>query len=129
MRYCYTAIITEENDGKFLVRFPDLDGCVTSGKTIDNAMDMAEDALAGWLCVAEDNGLKIPSPTALKDMSVQKGEYPYLARVDTLKYRQATDTKAVRRNVSLPMWLSKIVEQRKINCSKVLQDALISMIR
>lgn len=128
MRYCYTAIITED-EGKYHVRFPDLDGCITSGKDLYDAMDMAEDALACWLCVAEDTGKKIPSPTALESLSIGKGDYPCLVKADTMKYRQATDTKAVRKNVSLPMWLAKIVEQRKINCSKVLQDALMSQIQ
>ena len=35
-----------------------------------------------------------------------------------------TDTKAVRKNVSLPAWMSKLADKRGINCSKVLQEAL-----
>lgn len=45
-------------------------------------------------------------------------------RIDTLKYRMETDTHAVRKNVSLPAWMATLADQRGVNCSQVLQDAL-----
>lgn len=47
-----------------------------------------------------------------------------LVDVDTLKYREETDTRAVRKNVSMPAWLLNMADARGINCSQVLQDAL-----
>lgn len=56
----YYAIFDKEEDG-FLVTFPDLKGCNTFGETMENAIEMAEDALAGWLESAQPQFIKEPS--------------------------------------------------------------------
>ena len=43
------------------VTFPDLEGCVTFGADWEEALDNAEDVLAGWLAHAEDKFIKAPS--------------------------------------------------------------------
>ena len=50
-------------------------------------------------------------------------------QADSIKYRSMTDTKAVRKNVSLPAWMAKLADKRGINCSEVLQDALESILQ
>ncbi len=50
-----------------------------------------------------------------------------IIRVDTLAYRAATDTGAVRKNVSLPAWMAALAEKRGVNCSQVLQDGLMQL--
>ena len=35
------------------------------------------------------------------------------------------DTRSVRKNVSLPAWMSIMADKRHINCSQVLQDGLL----
>lgn len=35
-----------------------------------------------------------------------------------------SDTRAVRKNVSLPAWMATMAERRGVNCSQILQDAL-----
>ncbi len=48
--YEYTAVFTQDlQDGGFVVTFPALPGCVTQGDTLDEAREMAEDALATYL--------------------------------------------------------------------------------
>lgn len=37
MRYTYTAVITQE-DGKYYVRVPDIAGCVTVGRSVEDAV-------------------------------------------------------------------------------------------
>ena len=59
MRYTFTAVITPE-DGKCYVRVPDITGCVTTGKDIEDAVAQITDALSGCLVVWEDQGLPIP---------------------------------------------------------------------
>ena len=54
MKYTYTAVISpDEKTGKYFCRVPDLPGCITSGKTLDEAIDMAAakatDSVAGKL--------------------------------------------------------------------------------
>lgn len=47
-----------------------------------------------------------------------------MIRVDTIAYRALTDTRAVRKNVSLPAWMVNLADRQGINCSQLLQDAL-----
>jgi predicted RNase H-like HicB family nuclease len=42
----YIALIHKDADSDFGMSFPDLPGCVTAGATLDEARDMAEEALA-----------------------------------------------------------------------------------
>lgn len=127
MKYTYTAVFTEE-DGKVYARVPDLSGCITTGENLSDAIDQMSDAMSAWLCVAEDEGLPIPQPTPQAKFSCKNGEELSLINADTLKYRAVTDTKSVRKNVSLPLWLSNIADKRHFNCSQILQDALMARI-
>lgn len=124
MRYTYTAVITP-GDGKFYARVPDITGCATTGKGIEDAVAQITDALSGCLVVWEDQGLSIPSPTPQPDIPHDASDILTLVSVDTIAYRAQTDTRAVRKNVSIPAWMAVMAEQRGINCSKVLQDALV----
>lgn len=48
MKYIYTAIfIPSENGTKYYCRIPDLPGCITTGDSIDNAIEMITDAASG----------------------------------------------------------------------------------
>ena len=120
MRYTFTAVITPE-DGKCYVRVPDITGCVTTGKDIEDAVAQITDALSGCLVVWEDQGIPIPPATAQKNIP---HDVLTLISVDTIAYRAQTDTRAVRKNVSIPAWMAAMAERKGINCSKVLQDAL-----
>lgn len=123
MRYTFTAVITPE-DGKCYVRVPDIAGCVTTGKDIEDAVVQITDALSGCLVVWEDQGIPIPRATAQKDIPHGAADVLTLVSVDTIVYRARTDTRAVRKNVSIPAWMANMAERRGINCSKVLQEAL-----
>ena len=54
------------------------------------------------------------------------GNIKAMVDVDTKEYRRKIDTKAVRRNVSLPSWLNYEAEKAQINVSRVLQEALVA---
>ncbi|MBQ7747260.1 MAG: type II toxin-antitoxin system HicB family antitoxin [Spirochaetia bacterium] len=125
MKYTYTAVFSEKNK-KVYARVPDLDGCITTGKTLIDAMDQMADAMAAWLCTAEDENLPIPNPTPQSKIAHKSGDMLSIIKADTLAYRASTDTRAVRKNVSLPRWLSILADRKHINCSQVLQEALIS---
>jgi predicted RNase H-like HicB family nuclease len=42
----YIAVVHKDPNSDFGVSFPDFPGCVTAGSTIDDAKDMAHDALS-----------------------------------------------------------------------------------
>ncbi len=125
MRYIYTAIIVpNENQTKYYCRVPDLPGCITTGDTLNDAIEMIIDAASGWLVVAEDEGNEIPKATPQNELDIPQNAICSVIRIDTLAYRAATDNRAVRKNVSLPAWMAALAEKRGVNCSQVLQEGL-----
>ena len=64
----YIAVIHKENDSDFGVSFPDFPGCVTAGRTIDEARDMAGEALHGHAVLMEEDGMTLPPPGTLEDV-------------------------------------------------------------
>ena len=123
MKVYYSVIIEPHCDG-YLATVPDVPGCTTGGKTIEETIELVLDALGGCLCVYEDEGIELPAPRLPSDLEVANGCFTTLVSIDTVKYREATDNRAVRKNVSMPAWLCNMADKRGINCSQVLQDAL-----
>ena len=52
--------LQSEPEGGYTVSVPSLPGCISYGKTFEEAIDMIKDAMAGWLAVAKEEGLPIP---------------------------------------------------------------------
>ena len=75
MKYAYPAVFREESDGLYSVEFPDLEGCFTSGETLPDAIEMAEDALCLMLYDMEEDGETIPAPSNPKDIVVSETSY------------------------------------------------------
>lgn len=127
MRYLYSAVFTpSEDEGKVYARVPDLPGCITTGSSLQDAILQITDAASGWLVVAEDNSMPISPATPQADIERASSDILSVICVDTLAYRAKTDTRSVRKNVSLPAWLARLADDRGVNCSQVLQEALIS---
>lgn len=123
MKYIYPAIFTPEETG-FSVRFPDVDGCYTSGETLEEAMDMANDALCLMLYDMEQRGQAIPSATPINSVSYTVPDFVSLVSCDTDWYRRYFDSKAVKKTLSIPAWLNDMATRAGVNFSQTLQDAL-----
>ena len=54
----YNCDITEK-DGKFIAQFPDMTNVLTYGSSLEEALEMAKDALDGVLSVDIENGFPI----------------------------------------------------------------------
>lgn len=63
----YYAIIDQE-DGLFGVVFPDFPGCVTSGETIEEALECAREALALHVEGMEQDGDVLPAPSEIANI-------------------------------------------------------------
>ena len=67
----YPAKITyDKEDKSFLVEFPDLEGCLTEGETLDDALKNAKEALSGYLASIFERGFTIPEPSRLKGKNI-----------------------------------------------------------
>lgn len=117
-KYIYPAVFHPNEDGTFTVTFPDLPGCITEGKNLDNALHMAQDALGAWLDYAKENEIDIAPASNPQSISLDHGEFTSITCVD-LK-----DSRAVRRTVSIPKWMDDKVSDAGLSLSRVLQDAL-----
>jgi len=124
MKYIYTAVFSFSDEDKVYARVPDLPGCITTGSDLQDAIDQITDAASGWLVVAEDEDLDIAAPTPQEAIPHEDGDALSLISVDTLEYRALTDNRAVRKNVSMPAWMSYMADKKGINCSQVLQEGL-----
>ncbi len=51
---------TKEPEGGYTVSVPSLPGCVSYGKSFEEAIVMIEDAMQGYLAVAKEEGLFVP---------------------------------------------------------------------
>ena len=56
------VIVKDVEDDSFVLYFPELPGCMTSGKTAADALANAEDAKENWLMAALEDGLSIQEP-------------------------------------------------------------------
>lgn len=54
--------LSEDEGGGYLAFFPDIPGCQADGKTPEEALLHAEDALKSWIETANEFGDKIPEP-------------------------------------------------------------------
>ena len=119
-------IVIKKDKKEYLVYVPDLD-INTFGKSFDEAIDMAYDAIGMVYMTREDNKLRIKKPStvdAINKDKKYKNDIVTHVSIDPIIFRQKNDNKSVRRNVTLPSWLDKIVRRDQINVSEFLQNML-----
>lgn len=61
----YIAYIRKDPDSDYGVEFPDVPGCITAGRTLDEARAMAAEALAGHLAILAEEGEPVPTPSTM----------------------------------------------------------------
>jgi predicted RNase H-like HicB family nuclease len=118
MTYMFPAVLHRNDDGSFTITYPDLPGCVSEGKSLENAWYMAQSALTQWLQYLGEKGQEIPRASSVNSIERGKNELVNLFCVDTKNDR------AVRRTVSIPQWMAERVEESHLSLSRVLQEAL-----
>ena len=64
MERTYLGLVHKETDSDYGVSFPDFPGCITAGRTIEEARDMAAEALALHLEGLAEDGDEIPTPSS-----------------------------------------------------------------
>lgn len=133
MKNVYPVFFTKTDDC-ILIEVPDLE-ILTEGTDMNNAIDMARDAIELHCVSMEDRKEDIQAPSDISVLDITKGTFAEegetivsLVDIDSSEYRRKIDTKTVRRNVALPSWLNYEAEHAGINVSRVLQEALIGVL-
>jgi predicted RNase H-like HicB family nuclease len=65
----YRRELIPEDDGTWFAHVVEFPGCITTGATPQEALEMLDDAMAGWLRAMLEDGEAIPAPSALRDFS------------------------------------------------------------
>ncbi|MBZ5618396.1 MAG: type II toxin-antitoxin system HicB family antitoxin [Acidobacteriia bacterium] len=84
----YIAYLHKDRKSDFGVSFPDFPGCVTAGKTLDEARRMAGEALALHIRGMVEDGETLPDPSTLDDVAedpARRGAVAFLVSVDLEK--------------------------------------------
>ena len=121
----YPVILTEYNDESghyYVVTSPNIQGMVTDGETIPEALEHAKDAMATMLA-NDDSRPKVQDP---RKWTLEKGQQTSWVSVNMTRWLNKYG-KTVRRNISLPAGLNDWAKKNKINVSKVATEALYNL--
>jgi predicted RNase H-like HicB family nuclease len=118
----YIALLRKELDSDFGVDFPDFPGCITAGKTLEEAHKRASEALKFHIKGMVEDGDPIPEPSSLDNIMADpenSRSVPFLITVP--------ETKAKRINITLPENELEAIDQyarrHKMSRSAFLLDA------
>ena len=123
--YAFIAIFEYAKDG-INITFPDLPGCIScaSHNNTQEAVKNAKEALGLYLFGMEEDKEAIPEARPLNQIPLNKNCLPVLIDVFMPSVRCAVRTSFVKKTLSLPAWLAALADEKKVNCSKIFQDAL-----
>ena len=116
----YIALLRKDRASDFGVEFPDFPGCVTAGRTLEEARRMAVEALQLHVegMMADREPISEPSP--LEDiMSIRENVSGIAFLVDVA----TKPAKSVRINVMLPENVVQAIDRTTKNRSRFLADA------
>lgn len=123
-RYSFIAVFNYADDG-ISISFPDLPGCYPCASDDNEAFANATEALGLHLWGMEQDNETIPQPTHIKDISLGEGDVAVKVEVFMPPVRERINNRFVKKTLSLPAWLAAAADRDKVNCSKVLQNALM----
>lgn len=120
----YPAIFHTAEEGGFWVSFPDLPECLTEGDDMQQAYEMAVEALDLTLVGRKEERIEIPKPTQVDKVDTEDGTL-VIVEFDMLEYQKKHNSRAVKKTLSIPEWLNEEATARGVNFSQVLQEALL----
>ena len=122
----YPAVFHKEDDG-FWVSFPDFPECLTEGDNMDQAYEMAFEALGLAITSRKEDGEEIPVPSSIDAVDPADGILTVI-NFDMMEYLRKHNSKAVKKTLSIPEWLNEEALRLGLNFSQVLQEALMQKI-
>ena len=146
MKVIYPVLFYEEKEGGYSVFVPDLQKALntsasTCGSTLEEAMSMAEDLIAGLVLDEMEEGNKIPKPSKIENVSFEELEkyldienWDYVSKfktyisVDITSFAEKWGKELIKKTVNIPKWINAKAESLKINFSKTLEEALLQKI-
>lgn len=125
MKGAYPIILKKTDDG-YYVEIPDFD-IGTQGSSIADAMEMARDAIGLMGIDLEDDHKELPKPYSSK-VDPEKDDIVTLVDIDFSEYRKRVDNRAIKKNCTIPYWMSVEADKAGINYSRLLQEAIANVL-
>ncbi len=116
----YIALMRKAEGSDYGVEFPDFPGCVTAGRTLDEARRMAAEALALHVEGLREDGEALPAARALDAIMRDPGNGDAVAFLVDVP---APQRHAVRVNVTLPADIVQAIDRASKNRSRFLAEA------
>lgn len=142
MKVIYPVCIFQTKD-EYMVFVPDLNTNNTYGKTLEEALYMAQDLIATYILedLEDINKNEIPEQSKIEDINIKDIQkyweledkdivrsFKTLVVVDLDEFMQKWGNKSIRKNLTIPQWLNTKAEALNINFSQILQEALLKEI-
>jgi len=120
MNLPYTVEIVPYQDGGFFAKIKELEGCMTEGETLEETLEMLEDAKRAWLEAALEDGLEIPLPESMREKKEYSGRI--LLRLPKSLHKKLVEA-AQKEGVSVNAYIVSLLSER--NAERELLNNLI----
>lgn len=130
MMTVYPACFYKEKNGGYSVIFPDLNHLATCGNTLEEAVEMAIDCLAGYVDMANEEKEVLPKPSDIESIDINaeydgyESAFVNMIAVDAAEYAKTHFGSSINKTLTIPIWLNNLAEEENINFSETLQEAL-----
>ena len=124
----YPAVFHKAEEGGFWISFPDFPECLTEGDDMQEAYEMAVEALRLVLTGRAEEKEEIPKPTEVDQITVDNGVL-VIVEFDMMEYQRKHNSRAVKKTLSIPEWLNDAAIKAGVNFSQVLQEALMEKVK
>jgi predicted RNase H-like HicB family nuclease len=104
----YAIQLIQQDEGWYYVEIPDLPGCMSDGKTPEEAIRNIAQAKAEWLEDALESGYEIPLPAEMREYSGK-----FIVRVPKSLHARLAES-AGREGTSLNQYLVSLLAERDI---------------
>lgn len=116
----YYPVIFHPEEVGYSASVPDLAGCFTQGDSLEEALEMVQEAIGLYL----DGEATYPAPSAPEAVKTENDDFMMVVAFDRLAYQKRHNKRAVKKTLTIPAWLNEEAEAAHLNFSRILQEAL-----
>ena len=116
----YTVEVVPYHDGGFFAKIKELEGCMTEGETLEETLELLEDAKRAWLEAALEDDLEIPLPESMREEKEYSGRI--LLRLPKSLHKKLTEA-AQKEGVSVNTYIVNLLSER--NAERELLNSLV----
>lgn len=121
--YIYPIRVKEE-DGGFLITFPDFPGQMTDAADESEVILSAQEVLSLCIMDNEEQGIANPEPSNEDTIALEKGERIIYIHLWMPYFRNINKEVYIKKTLTIPQWLDLLAKEKNINFSAVLVNGL-----